>query len=76
MVSPDKLYEKLIERITKAQPKGNIEEVRHAYEFALKWHQGQKRVSGEDYICHPLEAVSYTHLDVYKRQLLTPTPLI
>ena len=39
MVSPDKLYEKLIERITKAQPKGNIAEVRHAYEFALKWHQ-------------------------------------
>lgn len=55
MVCPDKLYEKLIERITKAQPKGNIEEVRHAYEYALKWHQGQKRVSGEDYICHPLE---------------------
>ncbi|HHY44371.1 MAG TPA: HD domain-containing protein, partial [Firmicutes bacterium] len=29
-----------------------------AYEFASKAHAGQKRLSGEDYICHPLAVVS------------------
>ncbi|MEM0981529.1 MAG: HD domain-containing protein, partial [Cyanobacteria bacterium P01_H01_bin.58] len=29
--------------------------VRQAFEFAYALHQGQKRASGEAYICHPIE---------------------
>lgn len=32
--------------------------INKAYKYALKYHEGQKRESGEDYIVHPL-AVSY-----------------
>ncbi len=32
--------------------------IERAYEFASKAHEGQKRLSGEDYICHPLAVVS------------------
>ena len=40
-----------------------------AYRFAEEAHAGQKRKSGEPYFTHPcFVAVSYTHLDVYKRQ--------
>jgi len=32
----------------------DVDEIKKAYEFAKKSHQGQKRESGEDYLCHPL----------------------
>ena len=43
-----------------------------AITFATKAHEGQFRKGTKlPYIVHPLEvgAVSYTHLDVYKRQV-------
>jgi len=43
-------------------------EIFKAYNFALKYHQGQKRESGEDYIIHPLYVafiLSTMHADVY-----------
>lgn len=33
----------------------NRDLVRRAFEFAYALHQGQKRASGEPYICHPIE---------------------
>jgi RelA/SpoT family (p)ppGpp synthetase len=35
-------------------PPAQIERVREAYEFGAERHQGQKRVSGEPYITHPV----------------------
>lgn len=32
----------------------SVEVVKEAYDFANKYHEGQKRQSGEDYIIHPL----------------------
>jgi len=32
-----------------------VEKIQHAYQFSAKAHEGQKRISGEPYIHHPLE---------------------
>lgn len=55
MLSHEELFETLMSDIKKSNSSGNIEIVTKAYKFALKAHNDQKRVSGEDYICHPLQ---------------------
>ncbi|MFA5249015.1 MAG: RelA/SpoT family protein [Candidatus Paceibacterota bacterium] len=45
--------ENLLNKIKSNNPQANLELVRHAYQYALRAHQGQKRASGEDYIIHP-----------------------
>lgn len=49
------LLKRLIETITKNDPKADINLIERAYEFANIAHAGQKRATGEDYINHPLE---------------------
>lgn len=44
----------LITNIKKYNPDTNEQLIRKAYEVAEKAHEGQKRLSGEDYIIHPL----------------------
>lgn len=41
--------------IKKYNPSSNTDIVERAYNYAAQAHEGQKRVSGEDYIFHPLE---------------------
>lgn len=41
--------------IKRYNPNNDAEIVERAYNYAVKAHDGQKRVSGEDYIIHPLE---------------------
>ncbi len=55
MLTHQELYDTLMSDIQKSHSSGNIEIVTKAYHFALKAHGDQKRVSGEDYICHPLQ---------------------
>lgn len=55
MLCHEELYNTLMSDIQKSNSGGNVEIVTKAYHFALKAHNGQKRVSGEDYICHPLQ---------------------
>ena len=55
MLCHQELYESLLSEISKSHSSGNVEIVSKAYRFALKAHENQKRVSGEDYICHPLQ---------------------
>lgn len=55
MLCHEELYNTLMEDIRKSHSGGNAEIVTKAYRFALKAHKDQKRVSGEDYICHPLQ---------------------
>ena len=57
----------LIDQITAYYPQADIELVRRAYAFAVQAHAGQQRLSGEEYIIHPLEVakiLSELQLDV------------
>ncbi len=53
--NPDTIFENLISKLTNNYSPEDIQDIRHAYEFAKNAHSGQKRLSGEDYVCHPLE---------------------
>ncbi len=55
--------EKIIKKMEQNNPKSNIELIKKAYKFAEKNHKDQNRVSGEKYICHPLE-VAYILADL------------
>jgi RelA/SpoT family (p)ppGpp synthetase len=44
----------LLDKLETYLPPAQIERVREAYEFSADKHQGQKRVSGEPYITHPV----------------------
>ncbi|NTW72327.1 MAG: bifunctional (p)ppGpp synthetase/guanosine-3',5'-bis(diphosphate) 3'-pyrophosphohydrolase [Eubacteriaceae bacterium] len=63
------MLDKLIAKILEYNKDADIETVRKAYNIAASAHEGQKRVSGEDYIIHPME-VSYILADL---QLDVPT---
>lgn len=45
----------IIEKVKGYNPNANIDLIQRAYDFAEQAHQGQMRLSGEDYIAHPLE---------------------
>lgn len=57
------------ELFAKIKEAGNYDydKIYKAYEFAEKLHEGQKRISGEDYIVHPLSVAE----EVFKLQLDT-----
>jgi len=44
----------LLDKLEAYLPPAQIERVREAYEFSAERHHGQKRVSGEPYITHPV----------------------
>ncbi len=52
---PAIIFEDLIKKVTAIYPPEDVELVKKAYEYAEKAHLDQKRLSGEPYICHPLE---------------------
>ncbi|MEW6458544.1 MAG: HD domain-containing protein, partial [Bacillota bacterium] len=47
--------EALVERIRQYNPRVDVSFIQRAYEFAQEAHHNQKRISGEDFIVHPLE---------------------
>ena len=52
--------------LKKYLPHEDIEQIHEAYLFAKKAHQGQKRLSGEDYITHPVDVakiLAKLHMD-------------
>jgi len=49
------MLHELMNIIKKYNPANDAEIVERAYNYAIKAHEGQKRVSGEDYIIHPVE---------------------
>ena len=51
---PELCIEDIIQKIKTYQPDAVSEQVQEAYEFAKEAHAGQTRVSGEEYIIHPL----------------------
>lgn len=52
--TPEEGLAKLTEIIDKSYTEEEIANVKKAYELAAKVHEGQKRLSGEPYIMHPL----------------------
>ena len=52
--TPEEGLAKLTEIISKSYTEEEIANVKKAYELAAKVHEGQKRLSGEPYIMHPL----------------------
>ncbi len=56
----------LLEKLETYLPPAQIERVRDSYEFGAQRHQGQKRLSGEPYITHPVavaDILADLHLD-------------
>lgn len=47
-------FEELKQKIAEQNLEYDIDAITAAYEYAAQAHEGQKRVSGEDYIIHPL----------------------
>lgn len=59
----NKTIEDIFKRMKQNNKKTNIELIKKAYNFAEKYHQEQNRLSGDKYICHPLE-VAYILADL------------
>ena len=55
--------EKIIEKLKENNPKSDSSFIKKAYEYAKKNHKDQKRMSGEEYIIHPL-SVAYILADL------------
>ncbi|MEG1449006.1 MAG: HD domain-containing protein, partial [Oscillospiraceae bacterium] len=47
-------FEKLVSEMEESAKGYDIKKIRRAFDVAEEAHQGQKRVSGEDYIIHPV----------------------
>ena len=45
-------FDQLESRLKKRE---KYDEIKRAYEYALKEHSGMKRLTGDDFITHPLE---------------------
>ncbi len=52
--TPEECFEALLARISKTYSEEEIQRVKKAYDIANEAHAGQKRLSGEPYIMHPL----------------------
>ena len=50
----EQLYAELVAKIREYRPKDDLTPLEKAFRFALKYHQGQSRSSGEPYMMHPL----------------------
>jgi GTP diphosphokinase / guanosine-3',5'-bis(diphosphate) 3'-diphosphatase len=48
------VLEPLTKTVRATHPKADIRAIERAYEVAAHWHAGQKRLSGDPYITHPL----------------------
>jgi GTP pyrophosphokinase len=51
----DDKYSDLIKKIGEDNPKASVDKIEEAWNFAKLAHYGQKRLSGEPFICHVLE---------------------
>ncbi|MBQ9141881.1 MAG: bifunctional (p)ppGpp synthetase/guanosine-3',5'-bis(diphosphate) 3'-pyrophosphohydrolase [Lachnospiraceae bacterium] len=57
-ITPEELYQELIERVQKYHPSDDISMIEKAYKIAYEAHKNQLRKSGEPYIIHPLNVAS------------------
>ncbi|HLH74126.1 MAG TPA: HD domain-containing protein, partial [Chloroflexota bacterium] len=50
----EQLYRELELKIREYRPKDDLTNIERAYRFAIRYHEGQTRDSGEPYMVHPL----------------------
>ena len=50
----DTKINELVDKVQAYYPTADVGLIRTAYDFSAKVHQGQKRLSGEPYLIHPL----------------------
>src|ERR1700686_611504 len=48
-------FRDLMKRMQENRPQDDLTIVKKAYDFSLKYHEGQSRASGDPYLVHPLE---------------------
>src|ERR1700704_6722836 len=48
-------FRELMRRMQENRPQDDLSIVKKAYDFSLKYHEGQSRASGDPYLIHPLE---------------------
>ncbi len=48
----------LLDKVLQYQPTADVDQLRAAYEFSSRVHKGQKRLSGEPFLTHPLAVAS------------------
>src|SRR3977135_1173974 len=48
-------FRELMRRMQETRPQDDLSIIKKAYDFSLKYHEGQSRASGEPYLVHPLE---------------------
>lgn len=58
-LTPDQEYQNLIKTIKTYHPQADFKLIEKAYLMAKSSHEGQKRLSGEDYIYHPLAVAQF-----------------
>ena len=76
-ISPEELYQDLIERVRKYHPSDDISMIEKAYRLADNAHQGQVRKSGEPYIIHPLcVAIILADLELDKETIVAGLLLV
>ena len=51
-------FETVLRKVESYRPGDDLAVLRNAYRLCLEKHEGQKRLSGEPYISHPLEVTS------------------
>lgn len=56
---PKQEFEKLLKTLSEKYPDSDLDMVKLAYEFAVNAHAGQRRLSGDDYIIHPLATAQF-----------------
>src|ERR1700716_384427 len=48
-------FRELMRRMQETRPQDDLSIIKKAYDFSLKYHEGQSRASGDPYLVHPLE---------------------
>ena len=57
-VTGDGAIGELVDKVLQYQPTADVGQLREAYDFSSRVHKGQKRLSGEPFLTHPLAVAS------------------
>src|SRR5262247_4432472 len=66
-VSKETKITDLVDKVQSYYPAADVELIRRAHDFSARVHQGQKRLSGEPYLIHPMavaDIITELKLDV------------
>ncbi len=54
-------FDILYNKLQSGERQYDLDGIKQAYEFACEYHEGQKRTSGEPYVCHPIEVAKIVY---------------